>query len=384
MPDEIEYQTKNISAAGNRFQNNMISVMRKQDVDVYNLAYLAIPMDENRLKRLREKHSEVYGFVTKQAYGSSPFSILKSVRAYHRCLKERIKEADVVMCYNVNYTWLNLPRMAKRFKKKSILILADYSGPECFRSIKGKLYAHVMKRAIRRFDVVVGLSSEVETILKVAQTFILMEGGIDETFYHEFDDLGETALSGDNPKKEYRIMYSGLLSKVTGVDQLIDIMDHVAEHRNNVRLVISGKGDLEELIKEKQKSRPWMNYLGYVPYQQYIEELKKADLFVNPRNMDLPENTNNFPSKVLDYLATGKPILSTRFAGWERFTGVISFSEIDKWEYYIVQRVRQVEENNNVADEENWVNKRNFASQFLWEKQIQIILGEKPYLFQTR
>lgn len=363
VPNEIEYRTKNISAAGNRFQNNMLAVMRQQGVDVYNLAYLAIPMENSSLNEIRENHSESYAFIAKQECGHGSAGILKAVRAYRRILKEHVGEADAVMCYNVNYAWLNLPTIAKQHKKKSVLILADYSGPECFRSIRGKVYAYAMKRAIRRFDIVVGLSSKVKDILKPDQKFMLMEGGIDEAFYHEFDHLDKVETQ-EVSKKEYRIMYSGLLSKVTGVDQLLDIMDQVTEQRKDFRLVISGKGDLEELILEKQKTRPWLDYVGHLPYQQYIEELKKADLLVNPRNMDLPENNNNYPSKILDYLATGKPILSTMFSGWEGYTDLLFFSPIDGWPSLIAQMEL------GIRDDKAMNKRRKRAEAYLWEEQV--------------
>ncbi len=374
VPDEIEYQTKNISAAGNRFQNNLLAALRKQeDTDVYNLAYLAVPMEKATLEALSDdmgvkSENEGYGFVTKQSYGSGIVAVLQSVRAYSDQVKNRLQNTDLVISYNVNYAWLNLPKVAKHYGVKSVLILADYSDTDSFCSIKQKLYASLMKKAIRSYDVVVGLSSNVQAILKPKQKFILMEGGINEDFYQEFDHVQEMT------RNEFRVMYSGLLNNVTGVDQLIDVMDRVAERRRDIQLIISGKGDLEDNIREKTKTRPWLQYLGHLPYEQYIEELKKADLLVNPRNMSLPENRNNFPSKILDYLATGKPILSTKFAGWERFEDVISFREIGEWEEFLMKNLLQSEEKNIAYSEKTVAERRTFASRFLWRKQVQNIL----------
>lgn len=360
VPNEIEYKTKNISAAGNRFQNNLIFVMRQQGITADELAYLAIPLAERCLNELRNNHSDEYEFVAKQEYGDGSAGILKSVRAFHRLLKQHVANVDAIMCYNVNYAWLNLPLFARKHKKKSVLILADYSGPECFQNVKSKFYAWMMRHTIRGFDIVVGLSPKTESILKPGQQFMLMEGGIDEAFYHEFDHP-VTNVKPDAGKSEYRVMYSGLLSKVTGVDKLIDVMDQVMDQRNDLRLVISGKGDLESLILEKQRTRPWLDYLGHLQYQQYIDELKKADLLVNPRNMELPENTNNFPSKILDYLASGVPILSTRFSGWEKFEKEIVFFQISEWSAYLANW-----KPNDRSGEAN----RTKAKTFIWSTQI--------------
>ena len=43
--------------------------------------------------------------------------------------------------------------------------------------------------------------------------------------------------------------------------------------------------------------------------------------------MNLEENAHNFPSKVLEYIATGRCILSTKFIGFEDYSDMIVFSE---------------------------------------------------------
>ena len=42
---------------------------------------------------------------------------------------------------------------------------------------------------------------------------------------------------------------------------------------------------------------------------------------------NLLQNQNNFPSKVLEYLATGREVISTKFPGWEKFKDNFRFYE---------------------------------------------------------
>ncbi len=372
VPNEIEYLTENISAAGNRFQNNMLAYLRKADQEYYNLSFIAPPVGQECVQKLEDIiKPDTYGYILKQDFGSGPIGLIRSVSAFRKALESHIRGTDAVICYNVNYAWLNLPKMAKKHKVKSILILADYSDVDSFRSFGQKLYAKAMKRSICGFDVVVGLSSNVKDIMESDQKYILMEGGIDEAFYHEFDESESLAEQSLKEDKEYRIMYSCLLNKVTGVNQLIEIAEQIYNRNRGFRLVISGKGELSEFIAEKQKESPWLEYLGHLPYSKYIDELKKADLLVNPRNMDLPENANNFPSKVLDYLSAGKPVLSTKFSGWQRFSDVIDFCNIDEWSGHICERYLS---NNQAVDYSK--KRRAFAKGYLWDKQINRILSE--------
>jgi glycosyltransferase involved in cell wall biosynthesis len=41
----------------------------------------------------------------------------------------------------------------------------------------------------------------------------------------------------------------------------------------------------------------------------------QADIFVNPRPSMIPENRANFPSKLLEYLSWGRPVISTLTPG---------------------------------------------------------------------
>ena len=94
---------------------------------------------------------------------------------------------------------------------------------------------------------------------------------------------------------------------------------------------------------------------------------------VNPRNMNLPENENNFPSKIMEYLATGKPIISTRFPGWEKYNKYIAFCEST------VEGLQNALETSD-AGRDREKEQRKFAAGFLWSnqvKKIQSLLMEK-------
>jgi glycosyltransferase involved in cell wall biosynthesis len=73
----------------------------------------------------------------------------------------------------------------------------------------------------------------------------------------------------------------------------------------------SGRGTLEEKLKRQAASDTRIRFFGFVTEQQYSEMLQRAALLVNPRPSRLLENRYNFPSKLMEYLAAGRPIIST-------------------------------------------------------------------------
>jgi len=55
---------------------------------------------------------------------------------------------------------------------------------------------------------------------------------------------------------------------------------------------------------------PRIRYLGFLERDELLERLRRSLVLVNPRPAGRPENRYNFPSKILEYLATGRPVIS--------------------------------------------------------------------------
>jgi glycosyltransferase involved in cell wall biosynthesis len=107
----------------------------------------------------------------------------------------------------------------------------------------------------------------------------------------------------------HAIYYAGALSEPAGVNLLLDAIPHVNDP--TLEFWFSGRGTLEERLKQQASSDSRIRFFGFVTEEQYSEMLQKAALLVNPRPSRLLENRYNFPSKLMEYLAAGRPILST-------------------------------------------------------------------------
>lgn len=351
VPESTEYQVKNISAAGNRFQTNMIKNLERAGYEVVSCSFLGMDIP-NDIKR---KLNGNYVFKEK--------ALLKAIWDFYGLLKRTISDTETVICYNIAYAWLFLPLIAKRKRKRSIVIVADYSESVSYKSLSGKLYAKLQLWSMRRFDTVIGLSENIKGKLRKKQKFVLMEGGIDEELYNAFvykPHAEETPIT---------FMYSGLLNRVTGVNLLLDAMKQVK--RRDIRLWISGKGELEEAVKAAAEEDDRMCYLGHLPYEDYLRKLQEADILVNPRDMSLPENQNNFPSKIMDYLAAGKAIVSTKFAGWERFGENICFCDNSSTE---LKDCLEYAEKYLSETEKRYMGNRKKAEHYKWSEQLKRVL----------
>lgn len=354
VPKQYEVTIEALSNASNRFLWNLTDALDRHGQELHRLSYMGIPVEADVKHELQQAGDDEIKYVWKSK------GILKGIRDYHKLIKRELKKADCLLVYNVVYSWLFAPLIAHRMHKKAILILADYSEAESYSDLTRKLYASIQKWSMRRYDRIIGLSQNTEKFLRKGQEFCLMEGGINQDFYDEFatPDIGDEEL--------IHFMYAGILEKVTGIDLLLQAFTEIEDKR--IRLYISGKGSLESLVRSAQEKDARIQYLGCPPYEEYMQNLHKADILLNPRNMNLPENKNNFPSKIMEYLATGKPILSTRFPGWERFDGYVRFcgSECKEISNGIQNMIsKYIQESHSI-----FLENRSFAQKYIWDNQV--------------
>lgn len=354
VPAAYETEIPQISNAGNRFLLNFCGQFTKTS-SIKALSYIGIDVPG---KVMEEIEKEDFQFPI--SYFSRTRLRLGGALQYHKAIKSCFNEYDGLIAYNVVYAWLFAPIIAKKKRKKSILLLADYSPKESYKEILRKAYAQLQLWSIRKYDYVVGLSENTRNYLTKKQKFICIEGGIDDKFYNAFEERKTV-----NPER-IKIMYAGILEKVTGIELLIEAFGK--GKFGNAELIISGKGSMEKWMENVAKDNPAITYLGCVPYEEYMHNLSEADILVNPRDMNLLENANNFPSKIMEYMATGKYVVSTKFPGWERFQDYISFcdSNVESIQKYLQLACAEVRKNS----EEAFRKKRLFAKQFLWKTQV--------------
>lgn len=108
------------------------------------------------------------------------------------------------------------------------------------------------------------------------------------------------------------VVYTGSMGPHAGVSYLVEAFREV--QNPDIELWICGFGRNAE-VDRADAEHPRVRFLGLLPEDQLREVCERATLFVNPRPSSIPENAGNFPSKLLDYLKYGKPIISTWTAG---------------------------------------------------------------------
>lgn len=139
-------------------------------------------------------------------------------------------------------------------------------------------------------------------------------------------DLGASSVAA--PRRT--ILYAGARSRAGGVDRLIAAMALL--RTPDVQLVMTGQGrgydrDIARMTVDSDR----VTDLGMVTESELERLAVSADVLVNPRPVGSDDSCMNFPSKVLDYMSYGRPIVSTRAPGLgPAFDDVLVFSEGDE------------------------------------------------------
>lgn len=105
----------------------------------------------------------------------------------------------------------------------------------------------------------------------------------------------------------FRIFYAGTLAQRYGILNLVNAVANSS--LSNLELVICGDGDSYGRILDISKKDSRIKVLGAVPREKVLEHMQNANLLVNPRTNEGEYTKYSFPSKTMEYLASGVPTL---------------------------------------------------------------------------
>lgn len=109
------------------------------------------------------------------------------------------------------------------------------------------------------------------------------------------------------PGKEKYVVYTGKLFERFGVKTLID--GFCTLKNPDYRLVLCGKGDCEAYARSVQAKDPRVMFLGQVSPAEAMQWQSRAAVLVNPRSVVEEYTRYSFPSKNIEYLLSGKPVV---------------------------------------------------------------------------
>ncbi|MEZ7821215.1 MAG: glycosyltransferase, partial [Patescibacteria group bacterium] len=83
----------------------------------------------------------------------------------------------------------------------------------------------------------------------------------------------------------------------------------------NYRLIICGSGKLMELVRSAAAKDARIKYIGQVNREEVLVYQRKSTLLINPRQPNNGLTRYTFPSKTMEYMASGTPLLMYELEG---------------------------------------------------------------------
>jgi len=110
-----------------------------------------------------------------------------------------------------------------------------------------------------------------------------------------------------------RILYTGTLHQKFGILNLLEAFKQIED--DSYRLIICGIGDSESEVRKAAEQDKRIIYLGQLPRAEVLKWQEKATALVNPRQNNEEFTKYSFPSKNLEYLSSGKPLIAYKLDG---------------------------------------------------------------------
>lgn len=144
-----------------------------------------------------------------------------------------------------------------------------------------------------------------DVINKKEREYTVIEGICDSNIEPHSNDLAKFSIK--------KCVYAGLLDARYGLEALLH--GFIDANIEKAELHIYGDGSYKEEIQRLSLKNPNIVYHGVVINSEVVKAEKDASLLINPRPTTEEFAKFSFPSKNLEYMASGTPVLTTRLPG---------------------------------------------------------------------
>lgn len=241
-------------------------------------------------------------------------SIENSAYSFFDKVLRSTEDSVCIVIYAITTSFLNVSyRLKKKYNNrlKSVLIVPDlpqytFDSTKLLHRLYFEQQSKIFERGYHSIDAFVLLSKYMAEALPVNdKPWVVVEG-----IYNPSDDT----LRKKTPRTELKtIFYAGSLSLKYGVKELVDAF--MMTKNPNFRLRICGYGDGVKYVEECCVKDSRLEYLGQLPRRQALDFQYEATLLVNPRTSKGEYTKYSFPSKTMEYFASGVPTLLYRLPG---------------------------------------------------------------------
>lgn len=371
---EIIKNTKGyVEFSANIFQKKLIKGFEQNNIDIEVISAPFIGSYPNRYRKMFFR-----GFESKKNdYRYVNFCNVWGYRNFSRAaaLKKEIKKIilkennkfDLILVYSAHEPFLEAALYAKRLlpNSKICFVVPDLPQYMNLDSNKTKAYDFFKKFDIWRMDTLIKgidsfviLTEPMKDVLHIGnRPYMVLEGIVDEL------STRKKSAVEKNSSEVKNIVYTGKLNMKFGIKELVDSFMEL--NGGNYRLILCGDGDAKGYIFEKAETDSRIIYKGQVTPETAKEIIEQASVLVNPRPNDSDYTKYSFPSKNIEYLMSGNPVVAYILDGMPKVYSEFIYN-IESGEKINQAMTRALTHNNS----EKYETFLKYANEHLLAKQI--------------
>lgn len=326
FPKELEREiidnSKNvIQVAANNFQlafikglefhlKNNLFLITAPFIGYYPFFYKKLFFKARYFEFLNEKNGICVGFIN--------LPIIKNFAKYVNLFKQlnklvKSEPNSTIIIYSLNWVYLKAAiEIQKKHKSVKIcLIVPDLPEFPSDSTYLYRLYIRLFEnnrvnKLLKSVDGFVFLTEMMNQKLnKLNKPYVVIEG--------LYDDNQKPVEKSTNSNDFFTILYTGSLDNRSGIVELLEAFSLLKKEK--VKLVICGSGTNSNVVESASNVDDRIIYLGNLEVSEVRDLQANADLLINPRKGNEEFTKYSFPSKTMEYFASGTATLMYRLPG---------------------------------------------------------------------
>ena len=362
----LERNVKNMSQASRNFEQSIIFAFHELLGDRARFVS-HVPADASM---------ELPGTFTAGGAEITQFPVVKGdlrdafrkMKAFSRCLRKMCRESDeplfVVMYAVIPLFMVPLLKYRRKYGYRIVTVCSEVPA---FRRYGNSLKARAAKKLLtffnERFDGYIFFSEKMKDIVRTkGKPWITVEG------------IAGYGFTEPKAGRKNIVMYAGGLAPDNNVPLLAEAC---LQAEGLAEVWICGRGKDAEKIRRIAEENPKVKYFGMVGHDEAVRMETEAKVLVNLRSPDSELTKYSFPSKILEYIASGTAVVSTRLEGIpeEYYAYITGLDEISV--PAVAQAVRRI----FAMDDGAYTEACRKAQRFVQENKTPLVQAERIIRF---
>ena len=326
VPDESNYHTEAFSRAGVMFQINLLNELKSSgliNLEIYSYELIPVYPKSKKIYIIEKKNTSItknldvtlVSFINLMIFKQLHIGINILIQIVKWGKRNIHKNKKIIYAYNLTVPpgifLLIGSKLAKATLAVSIndIVLPENHGVKSFFR-KIDLWLH--RIMIPKINKIIVVNKSIALDFGKKNDFLVMEGGVNSLEIKRWQGLTRS----NKGKNKFKVVFAGSIEPINGIDCILGAFYLLKN--DNIELYIAGRGSWTNKVITATRNYKHIKYTGFLNFEEVNKLYSNADLLLNIRMTEKKYKSKYFfPSKLIEYLVTGIPTITTEFDGLE-------------------------------------------------------------------